>query len=108
MPATERWLQDQVRALCAGLGLAVQHIERSDLAKAWLPGWPDLWIAGPGGILYRELKGPQGRMDREQLRVGGIITKAGGNFNVWYPRDLLTGRIQRELTAISATGRNEK
>lgn len=105
MALSERWLQDQVRALCAGLGLAVQHIERSDLAKAWLPGWPDLTIIGPGGILYRELKGPGGHLTPDQRKVLATITAAGGDADTWYPRDLLDGRIQRTLTAISATGK---
>lgn len=103
--ATEGWLQDQVRALCTDLGLAVQHIERSDLAKCWLPGWPDLVIIGHGygsnAILYRELKGQTGSLTKAQRHVGYQIQAGGGNWDVWRPRDLLTGRIAAELTAIS-------
>jgi hypothetical protein len=106
-PIPERWLQDQVRQLCADLGLHVQHVERSDLAKCWLPGWPDLVILGRGwpegrpAILYRELKGSQGNMSRDQNHVGRVIMEAGGDFAVWRPSDLTSGRITRELTAIS-------
>jgi hypothetical protein len=101
---TERYLQDRIRELCDGLGLAVQHIERADLAKAWLPGWPDLWICGPRGILYRELKDAVGRSTPAQRRVALIIGLAGGDWDIWRPRDLLSGRIAAELTAISRHG----
>lgn len=105
MQATERWLQDQVAALCADLGLAVQHIERSDLAKTWLPGWPDLVILGHGKILYRELKSPSGSVTAAQRKVGYLIQAGGGNWAVWRPGDLLSGRITAELTAMSKLGR---
>jgi hypothetical protein len=101
---TERYLQDRIRELCDGLGLTVQHIERSDLAKAWLPGWPDLWIAGPHGILYRELKQQHEHLNPNQRKLGAIITAAGGDFGMWKPADLLSGRIPAELTAISRHG----
>lgn len=109
----ERWLQDQVRALCADLGLAVQHME--DARRSWLPGWPDLVILGTAppcpncghrdAILYRELKGSAGNLTRDQRLVGWSISEAGGNWALWRPSDLLNGRIQRELQAISPLGK---
>lgn len=105
----ERWLQDQVRALCVDLGLAVQHME--DSRRAWLPGWPDLVILGTVQqyalspvILYRELKRQHEDPTSEQRRVGYLIQAAGGDWAVWRPDDLLSGRIARELTAISKLG----
>lgn len=108
MTLSERWLQDQVRKLCADLGLAVQHIERSDLAKAWLPGWPDLWIAGPNGILYRELKANGEAATADQRKVGRIIIAAGGDWDLWWPSQLYNGRIASELTAISTHGKTDE
>jgi hypothetical protein len=99
LPGTERWLQDQVRALTADLDLTIQHLE--DSRRSWLPGWPDLWIAGPNGILYRELKGTNGHATKDQRKVGWTISQAGADWAIWRPSDLLNGRITRELTAIS-------
>ena len=112
MPAIpERWLQDQVRALCAGLGLHVQHME--DARRSWLPGWPDLVILGTSAdqenpaILYRELKGSSGNLSADQRKIGWLINQAGGDWALWRPSDLLNGRIQRELTAISPLGKGQ-
>lgn len=103
MSLSERWLQEQVRILCDDLGLAVQHIERSDLARAWLPGWPDLVIIGTA-TLYRELKRYGEHPTTAQRKLGYVIQAAGGDWAVWRPGDLTSGLITRELTAISKLG----
>lgn len=99
---TERYLQDQVRKLCGDLGFIVQHLE--DSRRSWVPGWPDLEIIGGRGIIYRELKGQQGPVSPDQRRIGRIISTAGGDWAIWRPRDLLSGRIASELTALSRHG----
>jgi hypothetical protein len=96
MPEDE--LQENIRAACAGLGLAVQHIH--DPRRCWLPGWPDLVIFG-NRILYRELKTEHNSLSPDQRRVGSIITRAGGNWSTWRPRDWVGGVIQRQLEEIS-------
>lgn len=101
---SEAWLQDQVRALCTDLGLTVQHMERSDLARAWVPGWPDLEIIGHGHIMWRELKDRIGQPTTAQRTVGYTIQAGGGDWAVWRPDDLLSGRIAKELIAISKLG----
>jgi hypothetical protein len=59
-------------------------------------GWPDLVIVRPGKeILYRELKREGKEADGAQRRWGGLITSAGGNWDVWKPSD--ENRILREL-----------
>jgi hypothetical protein len=98
MPEAE--LQEQVRLRCAALHLAAQHVY--DSRRCWLPGWPDLWIAGPGGILYRELKREGGGPTPDQRRVGRVITRAGGDWAMWLPSDLLDGTVDAELRAIAA------
>jgi hypothetical protein len=63
-------------------------------------GWPDRVIFGTG-ILYRELKSECGTLKPDQKMVRDKILAAGGNWALWTPTDLLSGRIAAELTAIS-------
>jgi hypothetical protein len=94
----EAELQEQIRTMCAGLGLAVQHIH--DPRRSWLPGWPDLVIIG-NRVLWRELKSETGSLSPDQRRVGSLITRAGGNWSTWRPRDLMSGVIARQLQEIA-------
>lgn len=96
---TEAELQDRIRSMCDSLGLAVQHIH--DPRRSWLPGWPDLVIIGDRTI-YRELKTERGTLSPEQRDVGGRLTRAGQDWAVWRPRDLLTGTIGRQLADAAA------
>ena len=92
-------LDAHVRKLIADLGLFGYHPRNS---KGSEPGWPDWVIIGRAGILYRELKSEAGVLSPEQRHVGELITKAGGNWRVWRPRDLLDGTIGRELASLAA------
>jgi len=94
-------LDAHVRRLIAGLGLFGYHPRNS---KGSEPGWPDWVIIGRAGILYRELKAESGTVSPEQRHVGELITRAGGNWAVWRPRDLplFGGGIGRELAAVAA------
>lgn len=98
---TERELQEHVRQLCADLGLFHYHPHNSRHSTA---GWPDSVIIGKTGILYRELKTERGSLSPEQRHVGELITRAGGNWRVWRPRDLplFGGTIGRELASLAA------
>ena len=98
---TERELQEAIRALCRDLRLVAQHYE--DSRRCWVTGWPDLEIIGTR-TLYRELKSARGDLTPEQRQVGYQVQAAGGDWAVWRPADLLSGRITRELTAISRLG----
>jgi hypothetical protein len=96
---TEDQLQEAVRTFCRDLGLLVQHVH--DSRRSWLPGWPDLEIVGQTHIIWRELKSETGTLRPEQRAVGSRITKAGGNWAVWRPRDLVSGVILRQLEEIA-------
>jgi hypothetical protein len=63
-------------------------------------GWPDLVIIGHG-MLHRELKSADGSVRLYQLDVGRRIKAAGGNWSVWRPCDLDSGRIEAELVELS-------
>ena len=98
----ERDLQAQVRTMCDQLGLLVEHVEDSRRGRTWLPGWPDLTIVGRT-VIYRELKTEAGTLTPEQRAVGEALTRAGADWAVWRPRDLLGGTIARTLAALRAT-----
>lgn len=95
---TEAELEEHVRALCKDLGLYRHHVYDS---RRTTSGWPDDTIIGTR-IVHRELKTERGKVTAEQEAVGARITRAGGDWDVWRPRDLLSGRVAGELRAITA------
>lgn len=52
-------------------------------------------------MIFRELKTMTGRVRTDQRHVIGILTAIGEDVGIWRPDDLTSGRIVRELTAIS-------
>ena len=99
-------LDAHVRRYIADLGLWGFHVEKSlDVNKGRknvsARGWPDWTILGTR-ILHRELKTERGKVSDEQEDVGRRIRAAGGDWDVWRPRDLLSGRIVAELRANTA------
>jgi len=90
-------LDAHVRKLMKDLGLEWMHVRNSIGSRR---GFPDLEIWGTR-ILHRELKREDGRLTVDQRRVGSLIAKAGGDWAVWRPSDLLSGVIARQLAAIA-------
>lgn len=66
------------------------------------PGFPDMVIAGPGGVLYRELKDPYDTLSQQQLAWRDVLLASGQDWAIWRPADLLGGRIERELLALGS------
>jgi hypothetical protein len=64
-------------------------------------GYPDLTLAGPGGVLFRELKSAKGACSAEQSVWLSTLMGAGADAEVWRPADLKSGRIKRELQEIA-------
>lgn len=65
------------------------------------PGVPDLLIAGPGGVLWREVKSraaPQLRADQRSWIV--MLRASGQDAAVWGQADFDSGRAEREMEAI--------
>ena len=91
-------LDAYVRGILKELGLWGFHPRISIGSRK---GWPDWCFIGKR-IMYRELKSESGTLRPDQRKVGGLILAAGGDWDVWRPSDYLSGRIARELTAISA------
>lgn len=89
-----------VLALCQRLKLDYHHDPDSRKATT-VGGWPDWVIIGRTGILWRECKGEDQWLSSDQRRVGYRLQLLGEDFSVWTPRDVATGRIERELKAIA-------
>jgi hypothetical protein len=65
-------------------------------------GWPDGFFVGPAGYFWREIKRQTGDpVTDEQTAWLDWLTAAGADAGVWKEEDLRSGRIERELRAIS-------
>lgn len=90
-------LEAHVRRLMKDLGLDGFHVRNSIGSRRGFPDW-EIWGTS---VLWRELKSERGRLSTDQRRVGSLITRAGGDWAVWRPRDLLDGTIARQLARIA-------
>jgi len=95
---SEAELEEHVRAICNDLGVIRIHVYSS---RGTTPGVPDDLLVGSDGILWRELKTAKGKLSPAQQAMGEALTAAGQDWSVWRPGDYLSGRMARELTAIS-------
>jgi hypothetical protein len=91
-------LDAHLRKLLADLGLFGYHPHSSRHSAA---GWPD-WVIVGNRIIYRELKTEHGSLSAAQRDVGDRITRAGGDWGVWRPRDLVSGTIARQLADLAS------
>jgi len=93
-------LERFVRWLTRQRSLPAFHVINSR-RRVTLAGWPD-WVIVGTSVLFRELKTGRGRPSADQLALGERITAAGGDWSIWRPSDLKSGRIEAELDAITA------
>lgn len=97
---SEAELQTNILDLCRVLGLLAYHTHD---ARRSQPGFPDLVIVGPGGVLFRELKAAKGRCTPVQLVWLDALDAAGADASVWFPGDW-PDQIRHELAAIRKAG----
>jgi hypothetical protein len=97
---TEAALMEAIRAMVRDLGLLAFHA--ADSRRSWGRGYPDLTIAGRGGCIWRECKTQAGSLSPGQRQWGDTLKRAGQNWRVWRPSDLLDGTIAKELTDLAA------
>jgi hypothetical protein len=100
---SEATLDRNVRAIIADLRdiggvIAAYHTHDSRHSPS---GFPDWVCAGPGGVLWRELKRESGKLTTAQLGWLQTLTGAGQDAGVWRPADLCSGRITRELATLA-------
>jgi hypothetical protein len=91
----------------AWLGLLVHHCRPARTAKGWRTpiqgtrGFPDLAIAGPGGLLLPETKSTTGSLDPDQRRWRDVLLASGQPWRLWRPQQWLSGQIRAELEALA-------
>lgn len=105
-------LQRNVLDLCRHLHLHTAHFRPGMFSpdpktgeRRWLTavsgdgkGWPDLYVCGPGGMLWREIKGAREAVSAEQRQWLEWLREAGGDADVWRPADWpvrITAELQR-------------
>ncbi|HUX72257.1 MAG TPA: VRR-NUC domain-containing protein [Cellulomonadaceae bacterium] len=99
---TESDLLGSVRRIAKDLGLRAYHTHDSRRSE---PGFPDLVIVGPDGVLYRELKTQKGRVRPEQTAWITDLIRAGQNAGLWRPTDLLNGTVLDDMRTITSMGK---
>lgn len=99
-PMTEGAFQTAVVDLAHLLRLRTYHTHDSRRSD---PGFPDLVIVGPRGVLFRELKTQRGRVRPEQHQWLIALDDAGADAAVWRPADLASGAVLRDLRTITLT-----
>ena len=103
---TEDALKAEVLKQCKALGLRTAHFRPAKTKDGWRTpvegdgkGWPDLIIVGRR-LIVRELKQDARYPDPNQRMWITALAEAGVDVDVWRPRDLVSGRIGRELRAV--------
>lgn len=91
-------LESNVKQLMSDFGLWGFHVRNSIGSQR---GWPDWVILGPAGALFRELKSERGQVTPEQSKVGARLKRAGLDWAVWRPTQLLDGTIAKQLSEIA-------
>ena len=97
---TENELLGHITAACRDLRLLCFHDHD---ARRNIRGFPDLVIAGPGGVIWAELKTPAGELSSDQAQWKWTLIGAGQNYKIWRPADWTTGRIMQELATLRST-----
>lgn len=80
------------------LGLLAYHTRMS---KGSPHGWCDWVLAGPGGVLFRELKRQSESPTPAQQAWLDALASHGLDAGVWRPSDLLSGRLGQEMAALA-------
>lgn len=99
---TEAQLFDQVVDLTEARGVRWVHVSNVHHSprRGNLRGFPDLFLCGRYGVMFRELKTMRGAgrgVEGQQVRWKYALRAAGQDWAIWSPADLSSGRIAREL-----------
>lgn len=95
----ERDFQRRITDLCNWLNLRWYHPNDSRRDK---PGFPDLVIVGPAGLLFAEVKTDTGVVRDEQTAWLFGLQLAGAEAHVWRPRDW--PEVESRLRALAQDG----
>lgn len=94
-------LQNHVILLASALGWMHYHTHDSRRSPE---GFPDLVLVHPskGWALFRELKTERGRYGPRQQEWLDGMSAAGLDAGTWRPRDVISGRVERELRGVAS------
>ncbi len=92
---THNELMAKIANLARNLGVDVFSIP--DSRNVTSSGWPDLCLAGAGGVAFREVKVAPDDLSAAQRRWGARLTQAGLDYAVWWETDWTNGTIDRQL-----------
>jgi hypothetical protein len=97
-----RWIIADLRDL--GANILAYHPWKTHAKRAAI-GWPDWAVAGPGGVIFRELKREGRNPTKAQQEWLDYMVTAGLDAGVWRPSDVISGKMAAELTRISGLRR---
>lgn len=109
LPMSEAELQKAIVDTARHLGFAVAHFRPAKTAKGqWVTpvaydgkGWPDLSICGHGVLAFVECKARRGKVEAEQDDWLRRLGAAGCPVLVVWPEDLVSGRVEAWLRALT-------
>lgn len=90
-------MQQMVEQVASLHGVAAFH---SAISIRSNPGFPDLVLVGPGGVLFRELKIDGGRVSEHQKFWIAALREGGADAGLWWEADWRSGLILREIKAL--------
>lgn len=100
----EEELVNNVLELCAYRHLRTAHFRPARTERGWRTpvsgngkGFPDLVIVGRRRPLWRETKGPRGRLSIDQQGWLDDLQECGADARVWTVKDWESGLIQFEI-----------
>ena len=97
---SEDALESEVRRMARQLGLKAYHPWKLHARRA-SEGYPDWTIAGPRGVIFRELKTQRGKVTPAQREWLDTLIDGGADAAVWRPSHLLDGTVAREMAALA-------
>lgn len=96
---SEAELLAEITSLCEQRRIALVHNDAPHHSRRRqnLIGFPDLFLCGTYRVAFRELKKQDGRTTPDQTTWKYRLRAAGQDYDIWRPKDLESGRIEREL-----------
>ena len=103
---TEDQLLAEVTARCDQRRIRWVHVTNVHHSKqaGHLRGFPDLFLCGISGVLFRELKSENGKwrgIQGRQVDWKWALVAAGQDWAVWTPSDLTSGLIDQQLARLA-------
>jgi hypothetical protein len=102
---TEAELLAEVARLCDDASPPIRWVHLTGVRRercGWVPGLPDLLLAGSAACCWRELKCGSTRVTAVQASWPDALEAAGQDVAVWTPADLADGTITTEILTLNS------